>query len=131
MRYLVAATILALAGCGDARGERTAWVGHPSVVLCADQAAIYAHAPGERWLQSGGAWQTIHGVYVASEDTVYLLCSDPDAKLTMPQVFYLVHELQHRADAKNGGNMWKLLQDESSPNGYGMGGYDFDCHHHR
>lgn len=131
MRYLTLLPLILLAGCGDVRGERTVWRGHPSIVLCANQDAIYAHAPGQLWVQPDGAWQTIKGVYERGSDTVYLLCANPDGLLTVEQALYLCHELQHRADARNAGSMWDLLQDESSPNGHAMGGVDFDQHHHK
>lgn len=130
MRHLAILTVLVLAlvGC-DQRGEYTAWRGHPTIVLCQNESQMLEHMPGAQWGTPEG-FRTTHGLYLEAEDTVYLLCSDPEHKLSIPQAFYLVHELQHRADAKNGSNMWKLLQDESSPNGYAMGGWDFDWHHH-
>lgn len=131
MRHLpLILAVLGLTACDHREGEVTAWHGHPSIVLCADQAAMFAHAPGLAATDGSGGFQTLHGLYDYSSDTVYLLCSDPNRRLSIPQALYLAHELQHRADQRNHGAMWGVLQDESSPNGYGMGGFDFDCHHH-
>lgn len=128
MRLLLALCALLLVGCDD-RGEVTAWRGHPSIVLCSDQPSMFRHAAGRIWGDPRG-FQTLHGIYDFDTDTVYLLCSDPNQRLSIPQALYLAHELQHRADERNDGSLWALLQDESAPNGYSMGGPDFDCHHH-
>lgn len=129
MRLLLVLCALLLVGCDD-RGEVMAWRGNPSIVLCPNQHCMLNHAPGMLFFDGQDGWRTIFGIYERDSDTIYLLCSDPDQRLTIPQAFYLAHELQHRADAVNHGSMWGVLQDESSPNGHAMGGIDFDWHHH-
>lgn len=131
MRYLLWLSIVLLAGCGSIRGEMLIWDGHPRVVLCESQDQMAEHADGFQFSDGSGGFHTLHGLYVRAEDTVYLLCSDTDGRLSIRQAFYLAHELQHRADERNNGSMWDVLQDLSSPNGYLMGGDDFDCHHHK
>ncbi len=134
MRALALLAALALAGCGDRRGELTVWSeGHPRIVLCESQAEMAAHAPGFEFVRfsvDGIDLGVLHELYVRDEDTVYLLCADGDGRISIRQALYLAHGLQHRADQRNKGSMWDVLQDLSSPNGYAMGGDDFDCHAH-